>query len=355
MSNDKEGATNSENIIRALGDLPENVETNVVLFSAPTGESFVPLRLNPTAALAGEFRVAATRFAASMARETLVPYSPGRTPSPHEVAYLNVEEIPGLSSLLAQLEGSVNFELFDADDPRAKKLRFYVVSMRRSNPGWAHFIKAVSLKIRLRRSRKIAALLTGAVYDRMEADPLLFDPGFDAVSADGVVLLANQHSFESALGFVAQARAAASQTLTDICSHLRISNWDDFRRTAAGDLNMVSKLRGIAEKMSRDPSYARAMTMESLLAFLAKHPDVEIDVEGPVGSQQLVFHNDPARRWRILKLLDDDYLHSELTNENYEANSKSLRGATTPTSSKGTRKAAASKTRKAAASKKATR
>jgi len=49
---------------------------------------------------------------------------------------------------------------------------------------------------------------------------------------------------------------------------------------------------------------------------------VKIDLQGPSGKEHLVFYNDPARRWRILKLLDDDYVRSELTKIEYESNSK---------------------------------
>jgi hypothetical protein len=50
---------------------------------------------------------------------------------------------------------------------------------------------------------------------------------------------------------------------------------------------------------------------------------IAMDTEVVNGSEQLVFHPDPQNRWRILKLLDDDYLHSSLTTVDYEVNSKS--------------------------------
>ena len=41
-----------------------------------------------------------------------------------------------------------------------------------------------------------------------------------------------------------------------------------------------------------------------------------------MANNRFVFHPDPQRRWRILKLLDDDYLHSSLTEFDYEVNSE---------------------------------
>jgi hypothetical protein len=85
---------------------------------------------------------------------------------------------------------------------------------------------------------------------------------------------------------------------------------------------MIAKLRGIQTEMNASPAYANAMTMGKLVPFIKSNPQLQIDLEGPAGQEELVFHADVQRRWRILKLLDDDYLYSKLTEISYEANSK---------------------------------
>jgi hypothetical protein len=40
------------------------------------------------------------------------------------------------------------------------------------------------------------------------------------------------------------------------------------------------------------------------------------------GVEKLVFDPEPSRRWILLKLLDDDYLTSVMTELKYEVNSK---------------------------------
>jgi hypothetical protein len=49
--------------------------------------------------------------------------------------------------------------------------------------------------------------------------------------------------------------------------------------------------------------------------------DVQIVRDGR--KEELLFESDPKKRWLILKLLDDDYLGSIMTQEKYEVNSKS--------------------------------
>jgi hypothetical protein len=253
-----------------------------------------------------------------------VGYSAGRTPAEYEVAYLRADRVDGLPEALAEAEAPVDLALFDPSSPAANALRFYIVATRTPNPGWIHFIRAKGATLRLRRTRKIAAIMRGAVYDELQGDPLVFDSTFDAIISDGVALVINQTRFERSLGFVAQAQTLARDTLTTLTTRLAIANVDDFVATASSDLNMIAKVRGIAERVVSNPAYAAAMSTERVIQF-AEDNNIEIDVEEADGQPQLVFHAEPARRWRILKLLDDDYLHSQLTEADYEVNSKSPR------------------------------
>jgi hypothetical protein len=63
--------------------------------------------------------------------------------------------------------------------------------------------------------------------------------------------------------------------------------------------------------------------MPRLLDFVRRHPEYQVDVSGAGDDARLVYRNDAQHRFKILKLLDDDYLHSQLTSLEYEANSKS--------------------------------
>jgi hypothetical protein len=64
------------------------------------------------------------------------------------------------------------------------------------------------------------------------------------------------------------------------------------------------------------------MTMPRLTRFVREHRHLGIEVEGSGSSASLVFNPAPATRFKILNLLDDDYLRSVLTERDYEAGSK---------------------------------
>jgi hypothetical protein len=307
--------------LATVAGLADNTHVQVVLFSA--GEnSFDARRLNLTADLADAFGALAQDFGRRLADRTPLPFDAGRKPDSYEVAYLPEDNVDGLDEVAAAVADATRLELFKGTPAHAAKLRFYVVGLHSRNPGWTHFIRAKGSSLRLQQTRKLAALMRRGTYDRLDSDSLLFDADFDAVVSDGVVLIANQSSFQRALGFVEQAQELARQTIEQLGPHLQIANFDDFRAAASSDLNMVAKLSSIAAKMAADPAYVATMTTANIIAF-AEDKGIEIDTVEANDERQLEFHPDPTRRYRILKLLDDDYLHSQLTDLDYEANSDS--------------------------------
>ncbi|HST25667.1 MAG TPA: Kiwa anti-phage protein KwaB-like domain-containing protein [Gaiellaceae bacterium] len=296
-------------------------ETQIVLFAAPGGDAFDYRRVNPTKDIQNRFRKIASTWAAGLSQHTLVAYSAGRVPSEHELAVFPIKGSAAVEAATSPMENPIEIEVF-SDPDFADDLRFYVVAAKVSNPGWLYFFKAKGETLRLKNTRKVALVPSGNAYDELEADPLIFESTFDAVVGDGLALVAKQPSFERALGFVQQASEAAQTTLTQLLATVTVKNGADLLTAAAIDINMISKLRSIAAKMNANSAYAASMTTEKLIKFAGER-GIPIDTEEVNGTTQFVFFPDPQHRWRILKLLDDDYLDSSLTQLHYEVNSKS--------------------------------
>lgn len=301
-------------------------ETRVFLLGSRRDHEWPIERLKMTDHLAAQFVEVVQRVAREHGDDQLVGYSAGRIVLDGEAAVLPTSSVPQLNGLLATMEGEV-MEVgdFSTDGDVSAKLRLYVVSVRHANPGWVHAIRVKSMtSLRPTRSRKVAALWTGELYDELAEDPLIFDDTCDALVVGPQVVVFRQRSFERGLDFLAAAQDAAEAVLRFATANLPISNLDELVEAARSDVNMLAKLRSIAERMERDPAYLEHMTMANVLTFAGKHPEIEFDIEGDLGQEALVFHREPRRRWRILKLLDDDYLHSQLTQLTYEVNSKDL-------------------------------
>jgi hypothetical protein len=281
--------------------------------------------LKTTEVLASDFADSARQYARTASTRLLVAYSAGRSPSQHEASILTVADVPNLLNVLNVLEGSGDLPLFTPTSESAERIVFYVVSLRDASSVWLHFFRRKSGRtFRLSRSRRIAALFTDQLFDRLDSEPMIFDSTFDALASRPHVVMTNQRNFETALDFLELARRDTDATLRTITAAVPIKNRDVFLAAASSDINMLAKVRSIAEKIRRNPNYAKAMTLDRLQKFAKAHAGAHLDLEGPPGNEELVFHSDVQRRWRILKLLDDDYLHSDLTSVDYEVNSKEM-------------------------------
>jgi hypothetical protein len=99
-----------------------------------------------------------------------------------------------------------------------------------------------------------------------------------------------------------------------------IANADAFKQACTSQRRFMTKLAMVASR----PYFGR-ITMNDLRRTIREH-QLEIEIVKEEGRDHLKFDPDPSRRWILLKLLDDDYLNSNMTDNKYEANSKLLRG-----------------------------
>jgi hypothetical protein len=279
-------------------------------------------RLNQTQALSDEFRGMASRYGGRVADLTPRAYEPGRKPDTGEVAWLTATSVPLLQSIVGALSQPISIPLYVPRGDDSTRLRFSVTSVTSGNRV-LHLFRVMSPQARLSRSRRLAVIFRQGTFDELRDEVLLFDDRYDAVLIDGYVLITNQSAFERMFNYLVELQARAATVFDSVTANLRIRRMDQLRNSCVTDVNMMRKLGSIEHRLASNPRYRAAMTMEKLVPFIRNHPHVGIEIQGRGRSIELVFYSDPQRRWQILKLLDDDYLNSELTDLDYEANSKS--------------------------------
>jgi hypothetical protein len=172
------------------------------------------------------------------------------------------------------------------------------------------------------RKGRFNAVFRDGAFSRLDSDVLTFKEDIDAVAAFGFVFFTKKGQFERAFKFLQEMKKQAGQTFDEVISTLRIEGMDDFRRAATNDINMATKMASIKRKLDAHPKYRRALTMSNLLRFLDRNPDIGIETTGTGNRRALVFRTKPSSRFKILKLLDDDFLASELTTLSYLVDSK---------------------------------
>jgi hypothetical protein len=210
--------------------------------------------------------------------------------------------------------------LFREQDEIVDHLRFYAIVVSPSARRHAVFFRTYSPKKELTRRAGFAALLSHGHYDKVDTKIFLFDSQIDCFSWGGYLFIHNVVAFQRIFHYFEEVRAKADETVTAILAQIPISNADAFRAAGTGQMQMMSKLAQIARK-----PYLNRVTIQDIRRTIDEFRlDVRIVEEN--GQQKLLFEATPNKRWLILKLLDDDFLGSIMTNQKYEVNSKSALG-----------------------------
>ena len=295
--------------------------TVTVLVAAEPEENIVIQRLNLRQDLAADFLSAAKDSVPPTNQEVrLRAYEAGYKPESDEVSYIELAQNSAIADLISQVSQVQQAELFHEDDEVIDSLRFYAIVVSPSARRRAVFFRTYSPKKELTRRAGFAALLSRGSYDKVDSKIFLFDNDTDCFAWDGYLFIQNVGAFQRIFGYFEELRANANATIDAVLGQIPVGNAEAFRATCTGQLQMLSKLAQIARK-----PYLGRVTMQDMRRTIDEfHLDVQVVQEN--GQEKLLFEGTLAKRWLILKLLDDDYLGSTMTHEKYEVNSKSAVG-----------------------------
>jgi hypothetical protein len=291
------------------------------LVAAEPEKTIVLQRLNLRDDLAAEF-LSAAKDSVPAANQglRLRVYDAGYKPDPDEIMYIDLSQNAAIAELIRNVSQIQQAELFRENNEIIDSLRFYSIVVSPSARRRAVFFRTYSPKKELTRRAGFAALLSRGSYDRVDSKIFLFDQETDCFAWDGFLFIRNVGAFQRISGYSDELRAHANATIDVLLAQIPVSNAEAFRATCTGQLQMLSKLAQIARK-----PYLARVTMQDMRRTIGDfHLDVQVVREH--GQEKLLFEGSLAKRWLILKLLDDDYLGSTMTNEKYEVNSKSALG-----------------------------
>lgn len=306
-------------ILEAVDPLEASLASFVV---AGTGSQEVLAEIPLDTDLHAEFAQSAAKKAESLCNLSPLPYTPSVARS--DGHYLYVDSSAGALGKYAGKLQDADATLFDPGATYAKDLRLFVLRLTGDKGEIVTFYRVLKPTAWLAKSKGIAALWSDGRFQKVTQEGLiLFDTNFDTVVAGDVAFFTAKQTFERTFEYLDEMKKGAKQTFTKITKKLRIKDIDKMEASCTSDPSMMAKMASVQRRMDADEAYAKSMTMDRLVTFVEEHPHYDVEVHGTGDEAQLVYHNDPRRRYKILHLLDDDYLRSALTNREYEANSKS--------------------------------
>jgi hypothetical protein len=205
----------------------------------------------------------------------------------------------------------------DRDDRFVKALQYYGLVIETEDERRAVAFRALSSKQELARSRFFGVVARHGVYDEVESRIFLFDDFVDCVLYGSHLFILRKTFFQQIFRYFEVFERRVREVLTDLPVLVPIANFDEFKADAVGQAKW-GKLRSISER-----DYVRKKKPIPIERWQDVIDEFRLSVRvvpGPDGSARLLY--DAARPWELYRLLDDDYLVSDLTDRGYEATGK---------------------------------
>jgi hypothetical protein len=268
--------------------------------------------------LIGDFKSISTKAAETACESQLLPYDPSYKPDPHEAMYIELDSNSSVKNLIDSMLNITSLDLMTDDPDYCKCISFYGI-IHKVNGHDLLLLRSMSPQNVLKRSRKIGIFFQDGVYDLLEREVLLLDREIDCFAFNGYMYILNVSGFHRLSRYHEEVITAASDVINYAALRIPILNLDVLKDVGTRDYRMAAKLASIKNK-----PYISMLTFDKVRQVIQQH-NLPIAIEiATDGSEKLVFDPDPQKRFLILKVLDDDYLHSNMTEQNYAVNSKVL-------------------------------
>jgi len=309
--------------LSSLAELAQASVSGVMLITAKKNKPPEVSQLSTTDRVLPSLNDVVRNAALSITDCELIDYGPATTTADGQVMWLPTSEVPLMQAIVDESADLAGMPVFDPDRTKLDLLRLAAMQAT-GNTTSAVFVQALGKNQIVAQSSRIGFIIrTGIIDLPPDGDNiLLLSRDIAAISVAGIVFFRNRAAFDRLFGYLEEAREQAEATFRSVTSTLRIKGYDEMATAVSGDTHMMGKIASIQQKLDKYPQYKDALTMTNILKFITDHPECAIEVSGIGNTAELVYRNDPQHRFKILKLLDDDYLMSELTTFEYEANSK---------------------------------
>jgi hypothetical protein len=295
------------------------ITVNLVIATGVNAEGQLEARkLSLSQELAADFLEIAKAYIQNLHNKQATPYQPELEPKDNRYLHLEIASSNIIRALLEQATDLPNLQMYEADEPKfIKRLSFYalVISHEQHKMVLLREFKASRV---LSFGKGLTAVFARAsgTFQKLEDSLFRFDDNIDCMAYDSQLLITNPGAFMRIFNYYQHITEKAQVALESIASQIPIVNFTEFQQACLADKRMQQKLASIAGQ-----DYFQALDFGKVREVIDRH-ELEVPVIEDAGEEKLQFSADIRHRWTILKLLDDDYLESPMTDLSYEANSK---------------------------------
>jgi len=197
------------------------------------------------------------------------------------------------------------------------RMRFYVVILQPPQGQPIYFYRRYSSKKMLREAAPLSikrVLDNTYEYEDVKTPIFLFDQNIDCIMRDNNLFILAKSHFYYMFRILDELIESSKDILDRIHDRIPIENFKLFARSCTNNKIKMEKLASMARR-----PYLSQLTITDMKPVIQKNK-LHIPVVTVNGQEMLHFDKDYP--WDILKLLDDDYLTSIMTGQNYEVDAK---------------------------------
>ena len=285
------------------GDVPEtrslNLAADAEQFFRGTIDTSVGAKLNPLGWV-------------------LRDYGPLYKPDPGEIEVIELAQVPALGLATSRLDELAPLAAFDgADDAYIRRLSYWGTVIGAPDETAAYFFRGFHGAAELQRKRGAAFTFTAGTFHNVEERIFLFAEGIDCFVFGEYVFVIQKNRFRKLFDQMEEVYERATEAAADLHARLPIANFEAFQAACSTDAALADKVLAV-----RGRDYFDQLSYEFVAPVISEFELQIPTTTGPDGEIQLEFRPQPGHRHRILKLLDDDFLRSSMTDHRYEVNSK---------------------------------
>ncbi len=239
-------------------------------------------------------------------------YDPALTPDRNVVWKQSSDDVPFYKFFHNEVETAESIPRYDSDILPYDEIWAYWIKVYGKGNNFYLIKKVTSSKV-IKTGGRLAIIFDSDIFQRLENDILTMDGTFDAIAFNDFLVFENKQNFEKALIYQQVKQTVAEYTLNRIDKLGFVEKFDQVRDFLKDDHHSINKLNSIKAKQ-----YFKTLTFNDCKRIIYDY-DVKIDIDE---DNKKVKITSKAQAKHFIKVLNDDYLRSEMTNIKYAANSK---------------------------------
>jgi hypothetical protein len=230
------------------------------------------------------------------------------------IYYYDLESRPEGLEFLGELLANENADLFTFSDDNVRDISGFVFLLGNADRKIALYKKMYPISL-MRRDSVLMLFNARTRFEKVDDDIIKIDDKFDFMQSNNDLIIANVDTLERYFGFETIIRNQATTNLSLIEGSNLLEDIEPLKE-------MALELK-FAKKIMKLKSHSRVLTLpfDRIKGFIKHHPKLRKRLRFNATETKISLDTKISKEL-FLKLLDDDFLKSELTEQLYESEVK---------------------------------